>query len=128
MEKSEKLAGVWLDHHEAHIISNHDGQEVNSLQIKGHVKSHEHGRYGSEFKAHNSKTNDLHKFFNEIMGHLTNTQELYLLGTGTAQEELTHYLANIPQWKKLKVTDEPTGKMTAEMVLNKVSDHFSKNL
>ena len=33
MEKLEKLAGVWLDGQEAHVISNHDGREVSSLQI-----------------------------------------------------------------------------------------------
>lgn len=128
MEKLEKLAGVWLDHHEAHIISNHDGRDVSSLQIKGHVKANEHGRYGSEHSAHNSKTNDLHKFFNEIMSHLTNTQELYLLGTGTAQEELTHYLEAIPQWKKMKVTDEPSGKMDGEQALNKIADYYQNKL
>ena len=128
MEKSEKLAGVSLDHHEAHIISNHDGQEVTSLQIKGHVKSEDHGRHGSEFTANNAKVNALHKFFDDILAHLTNTQELHLLGTGTAQEEFTNYLATIPQWKKMKVTDEPTGKMSAEETLNKLSEHYRHKL
>ena len=128
MQKLEKLAGVWMDHHEAHIISNHNGREVTSLQIKGHVKADVNNRYGSEVTAHNSKVTSLHKFFHEIIEHLTNTQELHLLGTGTAQEEFTHYLANIPQWQKLKVTDEPTGKMNAEQTLNKISDHYSHQL
>lgn len=128
MQKLEKLAGVWMDHHEAHIISNHDGQEVTSMQIKGHVKADENHRYGSEVTAHNSKVTNLHKFFHEIMEHLTNTQKLHLLGTGTAQEEFTHYLANIPQWQKLKVSDEPTGKMNAEQTLNKIAEHYSHQL
>ena len=128
MEKLEKFAGVWLDHHEAHIISNHNGQEVTSLQINGHVKADVNNRYGSEVTANNSKVTKLHKFFDEIMGHLTNTQELHLLGAGTAQEQLTHYLATIPQWQKLKVSDEPTGKMNAEQTLKKIADHYSHQL
>ncbi len=128
MEKLEKLAGVWLDHQEAHVISNHNGREVTALEIKAHVKSEGTGRYGSEVTANNSKTTSLHKFFNEIMSHLTNSQELYLLGTGTAQEELTNYLATIPEWKKLKVYDEPTDKMNAEQTLNKVAEHYSRSL
>ena len=128
MEKLEKLAGVWLDKQDAYVISNHDGREVTSLEIKGHVKNEGVGRYGSEVTANNSKVTSQHKFFNEIMSHLTNSQELYLIGPGTAQEELTHYLATIPEWKKMKVSDEPTDKMNAEQALNKISDHYSNRL
>ncbi len=128
MANAEKLAGVWLDHHEAHIVSNHNGNEVSFLQIKGQVKSDEQKGHGSEFTAHKAKVNSLHKFFNEIMKQLTNTQELHLLGIGTAQEELIHYLANIPQWKKMKVTEEATGKMNAQQTLNKIAEHFSHKL
>ena len=128
MEKLAKLAGVWLDHHEAHIISNHDGRDISSLQIKGHIKSDENARYGSEFTANNSKANAQNKFFNEIMEHLTNTQELVLLGTGTAQEQLTNHLAEIPQWKKMKVSDVPTGKMNADEALNKITEYYKQKL
>lgn len=129
MEHPEKLAGVWLDHHEAHIISNHDGRTVSALRVKGHVTSDTHsGGHGSEYTANNAKVNALHKFFNEILHELTNTDELHLLGTGIAQEQLIHYVKGISQWKKMKVTEESTGKLNAAQALDKVATHFQQRL
>lgn len=128
MEQVKKLAGVWMDHHEAYVISNHDGKTVTSLQVKGHVKSNHQTGHGSEYTAHNAKKDLLHKFFHEIMHLLTNTEELHLIGTGTAQEELIHYLTDIPQWKKMKITQDTAEKMRADQALNKISEYYAHKL
>lgn len=128
MAQTEKLAGIWMDHQEAFVISNHDGKTINTLEVKAHVKADYQGGYGSEHTSQNAKKNALHKFFQEAMQPLANTEELHLIGTGTAQEELMHYLAEIPQWKKMKVTQDTAGKMGADQALNAISEHYKHRL
>lgn len=119
-----RLAGLWLDTQKAIITSNHDGQNASEFRILDTViRDVQHGN-SSENAGNNSDQTTTAKFFKEIDHLLENTEELYITGPGTAQEELKNYLHDTAQFKNLKISVDSSQQMSNEQVLDAVKSHF----
>ena len=116
-EKSKKQFGVWMDTHHATIVGKSENESLN-FTVLGHVSNEAHeGNTTSEKTAHNAERSHQQKFFKEITTHMQNAQEVHLTGTGTAQEQFMHYLADTPQFKNTVTSESTTNKMSDEKLL-----------
>lgn len=119
-----KLSGLWLDHHKAIVVKNHDAQNAFKFFLCSPVKAEvQHGN-SSENAANNAEQTNKAKYFKEIAHLLTNSEEVFITGPGTIQEELKNFLHDTAQFKNLKITLGTAQKMSDEEVLNAVKSHF----
>lgn len=120
----KKLSGLWLDHHKAIVVKNHDAQNAFKFFLCSPVKAEvQHGN-SSENAANNAEQTNKAKYFKEIAHLLTNSEEVFITGPGTIQEELKNFLHDTAQFKNLKITLGTAQKMSDEEVLNAVKSHF----
>ena len=121
----KKLAGIWMDTENATVVKNHDIESSFKFFLCEPVKRTVQGGNSSEKNANNAEQTNTAKFFKELEHLITNTEELYLTGTGDIQEQFKHHLSETAQFKNLKVTlgtDEP---MSAEHFLEKIKQHYN---
>ncbi|CAN5742664.1 hypothetical protein BH11BAC4_BH11BAC4_26780 [soil metagenome] len=120
---NQKQFGVWMDSHHASIVGNataENGQMVLIAQVKGESNSPN----SSEKNSHNQeKTNQL-KFFKEIASHMQNATHVHVTGTGQAQEQFIHYLAETPQFKNTITAESTSNKMSDDKLLEFISSKF----
>lgn len=120
----KKLSGLWLDQHKAIVVKNHDAQNAFKFFLCSPVKAEvQHGN-SSENAANNAEQTNKAKYFKEIAHLLTNSEEVFITGPGTIQEELKNFLHDTAQFKNLKITLGTDQKMSDEEVLNAVKSHF----
>ena len=121
----KKLAGIWMDSENATVVKNHDIESAFKFFICDPVKREvQHGN-SSEKNANNVEQTNTAKYFKDLEHLITNTEELYLTGTGQIQEQFKNHLAETAQFKNLKVTLDTDQKMSPEEVLEKVKKHFN---
>lgn len=120
----KKLAGIWMDSENAIVVKNHDIESAYKFFVCDPIKRDvQHGN-SSEKNANNVEQTNTAKFFKDLEYLITNTQELYLTGTGTIQEQFKNHLAETAQFKNLKLTLDTDQKMSDEQFLEKVKSHF----
>lgn len=121
----KKLAGIWMDSENAIVVKNHDIESAYKFFVCDPVKREvQHGN-SSEKNANNVEQTNTAKYFKDLEHLITNTEELYLTGTGTIQEQFKNHLAETAQFKNLKVTLGTDQKMSPEEVLETVKKHFN---
>lgn len=120
----KKFAGLWLDQHKAIVVKNHDAQNAFKFFLCSPVKAEvQHGN-SNENAANNAEQTNKAKYFKEIAHLLTNSEEVFITGPGTIQEELKSFLHETAQFKNLKITLGTAQQMSDEEVLNAVKSHF----
>ena len=120
----KKLSGLWLDQHKAIVVKNHDAQNAFKFFLCSPVKAEvQHGN-SSENAANNAEQTNKAKYFKEIAHLLTNSEEVFITGPGTIQEELKNFLHDTAQFKNLKITLDTAQHMSDEEVLDAVKSHF----
>jgi hypothetical protein len=119
-----RLAGIWMDTQNATVVKNHDIQSAYKFFLCDPVKRDVQGGNTSEKNANNVEQTNTMKFFKELESLITNTEELYLTGTGDIQEQFKHHLAETAQFKNLKVTLDTAQQMSPEQVLETVKKTF----
>ena len=122
----KKLAGIWMDTENAIVVKNHDIESAYKFFVCNPVKREvQHGN-SSEKNANNVEQTNIAKYFKDLEMLITNSQELYLTGTGTIQEQFKNHLAETAQFKNLKVTLDTDQKMSEEHFLEKVKTHYGE--
>ena len=120
----KKLAGIWMDSENATVVKNHDIESAYKFFVCNPVKRDvQHGN-SSEKNANNVEQTNTTKFFKELENLITNTEELYLTGTGTIQEQFKNHLAETAQFKNMKITLDSSQQMGENQLLETVSRHF----
>ena len=120
----KKLSGLWLDQHKAIVVKNHDAQNAFKFFLCSPVKAEvQHGN-SNENAANNAEQTNKAKYFKEIAHLLTNSEEVFITGPGTIQEELKNFLHDTAQFKNLKITLGTAQQMNDEEVLDAVKSHF----
>ena len=120
----KKLSGLWLDQHKAIVVKNHDAQNAFKFFLCSPVKAEvQHGN-SNENAANNAEQTNKAKYFKEIAHLLTNSEEVFITGPGTIQEELKNFLHDTAQFKNLKITLDTAQQMSDEEVLDAVKSHF----
>lgn len=125
MSDTKKLAGIWMDSENATVVKNHDIENAFKFFVCEPVKRTVQGGNSSEKNANNAEQTNTAKFFKELEHLITNTEELYLTGTGTIQEQFKNHLAETAQFKNLKVTLGTDQQMSPDQFLEEVKKHFN---
>ena len=121
----KKLAGLWIDQTKAVVVKNHDAQNAFKFFLCSPVKAViQHGN-SNENAGNNAEQTNKAKFFKEVEHLLTNSEEVYITGPGTMQEELKKHLEETAQFKNLKVKLGTDQKMSDEQFLEEVKKHYN---
>src|SRR5580765_5407533 len=122
-QKNKKQFGVWMDTHHATVVgrANADTQDFSVL---GYAENAGAEFDTSEKNAHNDEKTLQHKFFKEILTHMQNAEEVHLTGTGTSQEQLMHYMAETPQFKKTVTNESTSNKMSDDKLIEYIDARF----
>ena len=102
-QKTKRQFGVWLDSHNATVVGRDESGE-GDFKVLGHAKNSGAGSNSNENKANNLDKTLMAKFFKDITSHMQNVDEVYVTGTGTAQEQFISYLSETPQYKNTVAT------------------------
>jgi len=85
-----KHTAVWLDHREARVFTFHPGH-ADEATVTAH-SHHEHHRASNGQEGLKEKPEDAKRFFHTVIGALHGTEELLIVGPGTAKLELLRYI------------------------------------
>ncbi len=119
-----KQFGVWMDSHHATVIGK-QVPESDSMAVISHIKGEDNSPNSSEKNANHHERTTQAKFFKEISAHLVNATHIHVTGTGQAQEQFIHYLADTPQFKNSKTEESTSNKMSDEKLIEFISAKFS---
>jgi len=120
---NKKQFGVWMDTQHATVVGRTELVE-GTFEVIAHVKSEDGHEYPNEHAANNHEITRTHKFFKEIASHMPNVDELLITGTGTIQEQFTHFLSDTPQYKNTVTSDTTSNKMSDEALV----EYFTENI
>jgi stalled ribosome rescue protein Dom34 len=121
---NQKPFGVWMDNHQATVIGKLSAED-GPLSVLGHFKREDNTPNSSEKNSNHYEKTIQAKFFKEIAAHLTNATHIHVTGTGQAQEQFIHYLADTPQFKNSKTEESTSNKMSDEKLIEFIEAKFS---
>ena len=120
----QKQFGVWMDTQHATIVGS-DNTETGTLTVLAHINGEEVSPSPSNKNMNNQKIMLQAKFFKEISSHLQNATHLHATGTGQAQEQFIHYLAETPQFKNTKTEESTANRMSDERLVEFFAAKFN---
>jgi stalled ribosome rescue protein Dom34 len=120
-EKRKTQVGVWLDHHQAFVVSAPEGEFVIADNFE--TTAPEHNRT-SEHTINNAEKALALKHFHAVAAHLNAYDHILLFGPGTAQEEMRNLLSDDIHFRDKKVTIDSSSQMTQNQMVAKVRDFF----
>lgn len=109
--KRKKQFGIWMDNRHATVVGRKT-PETEEFSLVGEVNNEGATTNSSEKNEHNEEKMLQHKFFKEILLLIPNAEEVHITGTGTAQEQLRHYMADVPQFKQTTTFDSTSNRMS----------------
>ena len=109
-----------MDNHQATIVGNQNTEDE-SLTVLAHIEGEGSTSNSSEKTSNNHEKTIQAKFFKEIASKLVNATHVHVTGTGHAQEQFIHYLADTPQFKKTKTAESTSNKMSDEKLIEYIT-------
>ena len=120
---NQKQFGIWMDSHHAVIVgTGNTGSET--MELLAHVNGENISQNSSEKNSNNHERTVQAKFFKEITTHIQNATHIHLTGTGQAQEQFIHYLAETAQFKNTKTEESTSNKMSDGNLVEYISGKF----
>ena len=113
-----------MDSHQATVVGR-EGSDDTDFVVLGHAKNDGAGSNSNENKANNLDKTLLTKFFKEITSHMQNAEEVYVTGTGTAQEQFIKYLADTPQFKHTVAKESTSNKMDDAKLVTYIAGQYN---
>lgn len=120
-EKRKTQVGVWLDHHQAFVVSAPDGEFAMAESIETTAPEHNRTSEHTINKAENALTL---KHLHAVAARLTTYDHILLFGPGTAQEEIRNLLSDDNRFRDKKVVIDSASQMTQNQIVAKVRDFF----
>ena len=120
---NHKQFGVWMDNHQAVVVGNKNTEE-GIFFVLANIKGESNSQNSNEKNANNQEKTLQAKFFKEIASHMVNATHIHLTGTGQAQEQFIHYLAETPQFKNSKTAESTSNKMSDERLIEYIAAKF----
>ena len=121
--KHKKQFGVWMDNHHA-IVIGRAAVEDEKFSVLGHADNPGADGNSNENAAQNQEKTLQTHFFKEITRYMQNADEVHVTGTGTAQEQFIHFLAETPQFKNTVATECTSNKMSDDRFVEFISEKF----
>ena len=130
-----KNIGLWIDHKKAIIVVQNE-QGVNIQKIESGMGRHVRYRGASTTKSpystqyqqgddqlDNKLTEQLNKFYDEVIAHILAAEAVLIFGPGEAKGELEKRIAH--EKVKIQIVGiETVDKMTDRQIATKVRNHF----
>jgi len=135
----KKHIGIWIDHSKSHIVSI-DEKEEHVLSIESHVDNNRvPGALRSASSSHQldaaveSKTREkrkhiLHRYYQEIIKSIKNSEKVYIFGPGEAKIELEKEIKRSKDFSSQLVAIEAADKMSENQITAKVKKYFKPYL
>lgn len=117
---NQKQFGVWMDNHQATVVGS-ENAEGSPLTILAHVKGEIISPNSNEKNSNNHEKTVQAKFFKEIASHMVNATHVHVTGTGQAQEQFIHYLADTAQFKNSITAESTSNKMSDEKLIEYIT-------
>jgi hypothetical protein len=119
--------GVWIDHKKAVIVSISAGQ-VTTSTLESDVGPHPHfsgsQEGGGEKKYEERHSQDLDRYYDDVIGRLGKPDTLLLFGPGEAKLQLKHRLGRSKVSSESIVGVESTDKLTDPQIVAKVKEFY----
>jgi len=113
---NQKQFGIWMDGQHATIVGKANAEDT-AYSVLAQVKRENVSSNSSEKNAQNQEKSVQTKFFKEITTHMQNATSVHVTGTGQAQEQFIHYLAETPQFKNTTTSETTSNKMSDEALV-----------
>ena len=123
-QKNKKQFGVWMDLHNA-TVAGRENIDAGNFVILGHISNPVTEPNSTEKAAHNAERGAQHKYFKEITALMQNAEEVHITGTGIAQEQLMHFMAETPQFKNTVTNESTSNKMSDEKLTGYITEKFN---
>ena len=122
-----RIAGVWIDHKKAVIVSASEGH-VTTQTLESEVAAHPHfgGQQdgGGEKKYEERHRQSLERYYDEVVEHLGDPEALLIFGPGEAKLELKERLGRSGTRAQLIVEIETADRLTDPQIVATVKNHF----
>ena len=119
--------GIWIDHKKAVIVSaSADGVTTKTLEsdVEAHPRYAGQQDGGGEKKYEERHSQDLDRYYDEVIRQLTDADELLIFGPGEAKVELKKRLRRSKTHSERTIGIETTDKLTDPQIVAKVREHF----
>ena len=119
--------GIWIDHKKAVIVSaSADGVTTKTLEsdVEAHPRYAGQQDGGGEKKYEERHSQDLDRYYDEVIRQLTDADELLIFGPGEAKVELKKRLRRSKTHSERTIAIETTDKLTDPQIVAKVKEHF----
>ena len=83
-----RRVAIWIDHREAILISFNDGHVTGEQELFSEAGPHTHGGGWAQHRIEAHRHEVLKHYYEEVIGHLGPTDEIFILGPGQAKHEL----------------------------------------
>jgi stalled ribosome rescue protein Dom34 len=122
--KNKKQFGVWMDSKHATVVGR-ENVDSGDFVVLGHSSTGRSESNSNENAANNAEQGSLQKLFKEITSYMQNVDEVHVTGTGDAQEQFIHYLAETAQYKNAVTKESTSNKMSDEKLIEFVAGQFN---
>ncbi len=128
MYDNKNVAGLWIDHNKALVISTPDKNHRGEYDVVEKIESnHSVSRSGSDHTQNQKKIQELQKYFKDVIQHLGGYDVLHVFGPGLAQEEFKNF---VEKDNLLRNTEMDLGSADSHLTSNQmvaiVRNHFNK--
>ena len=124
----DRIAGVWIDHQKAVIVSASEGH-VTTTTVDSDVAGHPHfgGQQdgGGEKKYEERHRQNLGRYYDEVIEHLGEPEAVLIFGPGEAKLELKDRLGRSGTSSHTVVDIETADRLTDPQIVARVKEHFS---
>ena len=131
----KKVAGLWIDHKKAVLVTFMDGKEEKKQVLSnteknvrfsgGHHSKTPYGAYRGSYESTQDRrfANNLNRYYDEVIAALHDAESVLIFGPGEAKGEIEKRLkgGNFPGQV---VGVETADKMTDRQVAAKIQEHF----
>ena len=118
-------AGIWLDGHHAILVANAPGNETHDFMIETRLRPSQHAVSGSEHSQNHTQKGDHLHFFKEVAAALLPYDEILVIGPGTAQEQLLHFLQADNHFTSKKITLGTASQLPDHELIDRVRSFFA---
>lgn len=127
-ENHKRVAGLWIDHEKAVIISTPDHFPHGEYAAVGKVKAHHHAFHSSanENASNHQRRTEMSKYYGEVAASIHPYDEVLVFGPGKAQEQFVNHAREDKQLSKTRFEIASSGNLTDNQMIAQVRDHFKK--
>lgn len=119
--------GIWIDHKKAVIVSISAGR-VRTKTLLSDVGPHPHyagsQEGGGEKKYEERHSQDLDRYFDDVISQLGEPDAVLLFGPGEAKLQLKHRLGRSKVLSESIVAVESSDKLSDPQIVAKVKEHY----